>query len=281
MNRFFKETHQTSVSSNAQAFTLIELLVVVAIIAILASLLVPAVQDARRRGLTAFCGSNQHQIGVAQRLYINENNGTLPPAVHFPRRPGFSFKPSSGSTISYYFHLVGYYAGDDQGKNWDGIDIFQCPELTKFWRDVTSNAYGYNFQFKSGTDTDEMIVWRNPNGTGYERTQPESALTKPGGTISILDAGYVSPEKYRNFPPEEWAPQVNNPGSGRVGFPGNQGWTHYPGGPGPGNNVAAPMPRHLGGAVNAMYFDGHVELHGIKQIIVPVRGDPECLHDNQ
>ena len=58
---------------HGDAFTLIELLVVVAIIAILAALLVPAVRQALERGKVALCMSNVRQILVAQRLYLNDH----------------------------------------------------------------------------------------------------------------------------------------------------------------------------------------------------------------
>ena len=67
-----------AVTRAAAPFTLIELLVVVAIIAILAALLLPALKNSRQRALEIACLSNLHQLTVAMAGYAEDYNGRYP-----------------------------------------------------------------------------------------------------------------------------------------------------------------------------------------------------------
>ena len=75
-----------------KGFTLLELLVVIAIIAILAALLLPALEKGNERARLTACGQNLHQIGVALSSYASDSAGILPlgpgtPSSIDPARP--------------------------------------------------------------------------------------------------------------------------------------------------------------------------------------------------
>ena len=63
----------------SNGFTLMELLVVIAIIGILTSMLLPGLARAMEAARRAFCANNLHQVGMALRMYADEDDGRFPP----------------------------------------------------------------------------------------------------------------------------------------------------------------------------------------------------------
>jgi prepilin-type N-terminal cleavage/methylation domain-containing protein/prepilin-type processing-associated H-X9-DG protein len=90
--------------SRIRAFTLIELLVVIAIIGILAGLLLPALNSAKKTALRTRCINNERQLFFAARMFADDHEGWLPArGMGGDNRWPAAFRPYLGSSFGVFY----------------------------------------------------------------------------------------------------------------------------------------------------------------------------------
>ncbi|MEW6536640.1 MAG: type II secretion system protein [Candidatus Auribacterota bacterium] len=145
----------------SKGFTLIELLMVIAIIAILAGLLLPALHRVRDQGRRATCISNQRQLAIAIMLYANDWNSVLPTNLADASAIPEVLNNNSMDAAYASTSLTDYYNNDSA--------LLVCPDSSS---DV---SYGLN-----------AVV----TGTQISR------ITNPAGTILLADSDHSTFQAY-------------------------------------------------------------------------------------
>ena len=177
---------------SAVAFTIVELLVVISIIAVLASLLLPALSRAKENGQSARCKSNLRQIGLGLSMYTTDH-GFYPPY----QEDDWILKLRRT-----WFHRILPYTGGTWSNG-----VFVCPLFTAGALDwdlafsgsaaggmiggsLPRGSYGYN---GSGTGSGGSLTLEPPRLLGLgarsgSKRVSESMVLRPADMIAIGDA---------------------------------------------------------------------------------------------
>ena len=170
------------------AFTLIELLVVVAIIAILAAMLLPALSRAKESGKRIACVNNLHQLNLALQIYKDDNQGVYPPRSEISRWPDRLY--------------------DNYGRN---VKVLLCPRDGEIGQapatatDTNNAADGAprSYLINAFNDYFETILgpadWNAYTLGTYSTGMRESIVKLPSETIVFGEKKTEAPDYYMDF----------------------------------------------------------------------------------
>ena len=186
-------------------FTLIELLVVIAIIAILAGMLLPALNSARERGRASKCISNMKNFSLMFFMYADEYGGFFPDRVHIGK---VSQDGSGGGTMDAYYWqnlLIQIYQGVRTARR---SRLTYCPSEKIPEGNWVGTFYGANNNIISGYDKNktEAQNWmrRDPGKVG--------SFPKPAKTALLVE-NYGHGDYYLNV---TYDPSAANTSSARA-----------------------------------------------------------------
>ena len=234
-------------NSSGIRFTLIELLIVIAIIAILAGMLLPALNRARETARGISCTNNLKQMGTAQQSYTTDNKDWIIPVqvrddrvAHKPSVYWFgvlSGFTSLGTTSGGYGLKLGYKFFDDGWVMVNGT--FNCPseKAPIDTQKACTNSQSYWYTHYAAN----IALCGTFGGNANQKAHKISSVRK--ATITVFAGDYGRGDGFNAFA-GYYAARFRHGGSDPRPTP---------------SYTAGNLPDGLRGRANIVYMDGHVQ----------------------
>ena len=170
--------------SKRKGFTLIELLVVISIIAVLLSILMPALNSAKKRAEEVICKSNLKQVGLAANLYAEAYD---------------NYVPRGAGTHLWFVEFLPFLGNERNEGNYRNVKIYKCKSFPRTGTGL------YNVPNSRQTVCYVMNDW-SPSGSSISQPTKLSKFRRPNRTIYLADneSGY-----WRPIIEDENSPDIN------------------------------------------------------------------------
>ncbi len=282
--------------SSHNAFTLVELLVVIGIIALLISILMPALTKVRFNAKAVACASNQRQIYLAMAMYANENHGYMP-----------GVNAREGNWGAQYFTSYGAYPWEySSTNNWWYGNADNLPP------DVSWGVGGTILWFGVGVLIGQKYLPPSRVVACTDFTTPNSVNFSYNDAFTLtenytLHNGDVSQMWTAQYPAVAGSYVLNSlayyqpdaPAKGKLGGLGRKGGDYAQAAPLNGQRITAvlmcfttgpsaindgPAIAHASRGVNVTYRDGHVAWQSMDRqdwaYIISGEGAQGCSSEN-